>query len=83
MAQSELARLYETGWDNVLPPYDKKILACFELTAAEGFPPAKRALARIYGKGIGLPPDLAKAKAVLKGLPKQETNALLTELGAR
>ena len=83
VAQSELARLYETGWDNVLPPYDKKILACFELTAAEGFPPAKRALARIYGKGIGLPPDLAKAKAVLKGLPKQETNALLTELGAR
>lgn len=83
VAQSELARLYETGWEDVLAPYDKKILTCFELTAAEGFPPAKRTLARIYGKGIGLPPDLAKAKAVLKGLPKQEANALLAELGAR
>jgi TPR repeat protein len=83
VAQGELARLYEIGWDDVLPPHDKKILACFELTAAEGFPPAKRALARIYVKGIGLPPDLPKAKAVLKGLPKQETTALLAELGAR
>jgi TPR repeat protein len=83
VAQGELARLYETGWDDVLPPHDKKILACFELTAAEGFRPAKRALARIYVKGIGLPPDLPKAKAVLKGLPKQETTALLAELGAR
>jgi Flp pilus assembly protein TadD len=83
VAHNELARLYETGWDDALPPHDKKILACFEVTAAEGFAPAKRALARIYGKGIGLPPDLIKAKAILKGLPKQEMNGLLAELGAR
>jgi TPR repeat protein len=83
VAHNELARLYETGWNDSLPPHEKKILACFEVTAAEGFAPAKRALARIYGKGIGLPPDLIKAKAILKGLPKHEMNALLAELGAR
>lgn len=83
VAQVELERLYETGWNSVLPPHDKKILTCFELTAADGFVPAKRTLARIYGKGIGLPPDLAKAKTMLKGLPKHEANALLAEFGAR
>jgi hypothetical protein len=36
-------------------------------------------LARIYGRGIGLPQDLPKAKAMLKGLPKQEANALSAE----
>ncbi len=79
-AQAELARLYERGW-NSLPPYDKKILACFETTAAEGFLPARRFLARIYGKGLGLPRDRSKAKALLRGLPKQEMNALLDEIG--
>jgi TPR repeat protein len=82
-AQVELSRLYETGWEDVLPPYDKKILACFERTAAEGFVPAKRALARIYAKGIGQPPDLPRAKAILRGLPKQEVNALTAEFGVR
>jgi hypothetical protein len=51
------------------------------LTAADGFLPARRILARIYGKGIGLPPDLPKAKTMLKGLPKQEANTLLAEFG--
>ena len=82
-AQIELSRLYERGWEGVLPPYDKKILACFERTAAEGFVPAKRALARIYAKGIGQPPDLSRVKAMLKGLSKQEANALAAELGVR
>ena len=80
VAQVELAHLYETGLNPVLPPHDKKILACFELTAADGYAPAKRILARIYGKGIGLQPDLTKAKAMLKGLPKPEANALLAEI---
>jgi Tfp pilus assembly protein PilF len=79
-AQKELAGLYERGWDR-LPPYADKILTCFEITAAEGFLPARRFLARIYGKGIGLPRDMSKAKALLKGLPKQELNALLDEIG--
>ena len=83
VAQFELTRLYDAGWDGVLPPHDQRILICFEVTSADGFRPAKRALARIYAKGIGVPPDLQKTKAVLKGLPKQEANALLAELGAR
>ncbi len=80
-AHIELARLYETGWDDVLPLHDKQILGCFELTAKDGFVPARRILARIYAKGIGLQPDLPRAKAMLKGLPKQEANALLAEFG--
>lgn len=80
MAQIELARLYEEGWEQHLPPFDKKILACFETTAGEGFVPAKKILAGIYAKGIGVPPDTQKAKAVLKGLPKNEIKAVIEEL---
>jgi TPR repeat protein len=79
-AQAALATLYETGREPDLAPFDKKILSCFETTAAEGFIPAKKILARIYGKGIGMEPDRPKAKAVLKGLSKQETKSLLDEL---
>ncbi|MDF0645126.1 MAG: tetratricopeptide repeat protein [Nitrospira sp.] len=78
-AQAALAKLYEMGWDQQLPPYDPALLACFETTAADGFAPAKKTVARIYGKGLGTAPDLRKAKAALKGLPKQEVKALLDE----
>jgi TPR repeat protein len=83
VALAELARLYEVGWDQHLAPFDKKMLACIETTAAEGFAPAKKALARIYGIGLGVAPDRAKAKTALKGLPKQEANALMDELSLR
>lgn len=76
-AHDELARLYESGLETHLAQFDKRILACFETTASDGFTPAKKALARIYGKGLGVTPDLRKAKTVLKGLPKQETKLLL------
>ena len=76
-------RTARTELAGVLPPHDTKILACFELTAGDGFLPAKRALARIYGRGIGVPSDLSKAKAMLKGLPKQEAKERLAELDAR
>jgi len=79
----ELVRLYETGWDRQLAPFDKKILGCIETTAAEGFIPAKKALARIYGIGLGVAPDRAKAKASLKGLPKQDVKTLIDELSLR
>jgi Flp pilus assembly protein TadD len=82
-AQTELGRLYEQGWENVLAPHEKKILACFEATAADGFLPAKRMLARIYGKGIGVTANVPKAKTLLKGLPKPEATALLAEFAAR
>ena len=82
-AHDELARLYETGLDPSVVQFDKRVLTCFETTAADGFIPAKKALARIYGKGLGVTPDLQKAKAMLKGLSKQETNAILDEIAAR
>lgn len=80
MAQIELARLYETGVELSLPPFDKKILACFEATAGEGFGPAKKNLARIYGKGLGVKPDRQKVNTVLRGLPKHDIKAILDEL---
>jgi len=82
-AHDELARLYETGLDTRLAQFDSRILTCFAITAADGFIPSKKALARIYGKGIGVTPDLQKAKAVLKGLSKQETKTVMDEIAGR
>jgi TPR repeat protein len=79
-AHYELARLYETGLDTRLTQFDARILTCFTSTAGDGFIPAKKALARIYGKGLGVTPDVQKAKAMLKGLPKQESKAILAEI---
>ena len=79
-AHDELARLYETGLDTHLAQFDKRFLTCFETTAADGFIPSKKALARIYGKGLGVTPDLQKAKAMFKGLSKQEIKAVLDEI---
>ena len=80
MAQNELARLYETGWEPHLAPFDKQILTCFETTAGDGFGPAKKILARIYGKGLGVKPDRQKAITAVRGLPKQDIKAVLDEL---
>lgn len=80
VALAELVTLYEAGWGPHLAPFDKNILACFETLAAEGFVPAKKARARIYGLGLGVPQDRAKAKASLKGLPKQDLKTILEEL---
>jgi TPR repeat protein len=82
-AHDELARLYETGLDTRLAQFDTRILACFATTAADGFIPSKKALARIYSKGLGVTPDLQKAKAMLKGLSKQETKTVLDEIAER
>jgi TPR repeat protein len=82
-AHDELARLYETGLDTHLAQFDKRILTCFATTAADGFIPSKKALARIYGKGLGVTPDLQKAKAMLKGLSKQEIKSVMDEIAGR
>jgi TPR repeat protein len=79
-AHDELARLYETGIDTSLAQFDKRILACFATTAADGFIPAKKALARIYGKGLGVAQDLQKSEMMLKGLSKQEIKTLMDEI---
>ncbi len=83
VALTELGRLYESGWSPHLTPFNKGMLACFETTAAEGFLPAKRLLARIYGKGLGVPQDMQKARSLLKGFSKQEAKVLLDQLGLR
>lgn len=82
-AHDELARLYETGLDTHLVQFDKRILTCFATTAADGFIPSKKSLARIYGKGLGVTPDSQKAKSMLKGLSKQETKEVLDEIAGR
>lgn len=82
-ALSELARRYEHGTQPGLAQYDRRILACFDSTAADGFPPAKKALARIYAKGLGVEADRMKARIALKGLPAQDTQTLIDELALR
>ncbi len=82
-AHDELARLYETGLDTRLAQFDRRILAYFSTTAADGFIPSKKALARIYGKGLGITPDLQKAKAMLKGLSRKEMNEVMDEIAER
>jgi TPR repeat protein len=82
-AHAELARLYENGNELGLAHYDRRILACFDMTAAEGFLPAKKTLARIYAKGLGVETDRTKARIILKGLPKQDVQTLIDELGLR
>ena len=34
----------------------------------------------IYAKGLGLAPDLAKAKSYLKGMPREEVKRILDEI---
>ncbi len=82
-AHDELARLYETGLDTRLAQFDKRILTYCSTTAADGFIPSKKTLARIYGNGLGVTQDLQKAKAMLKGLPKQEIQEILDEIAGR
>jgi len=82
-AQAKLARLYEDGSETGPAPYDHRILSCLETTASEGFPHAKKALARIYAKGLGVPVNRDKAISLLKGLPKRALRELLDELELR
>ncbi|MCG3773895.1 MAG: hypothetical protein JW395_0712 [Nitrospira sp.] len=82
-AHDELAHLYETGLDTRLAQFDKRILTYCSTTAADGFTPSKKTLARIYGKSLGVTQDLQKAKAILNGLPKQEMQEILDEIAGR
>jgi TPR repeat protein len=80
-ADAVLARLYEEGLD-IQAPYTARILRYFKAAADEGLPQARLALARIYGHGVGVPQDLDKAKALLKGDHRDAAKALLRELTA-
>ncbi len=76
-----LARLYEQGLNQRIAPFDKTILLCIESAATDGLVPAKKHLARILAKGLGIPADQQRARAMLKGLSKPESTALRDELG--
>lgn len=80
-ANAELATLYETGFAPSLHPFDKRILTCFQTTAADGFLSTKKLLAWIYATGLGVDADMHKAKTILKGLPSNEAQALLEKAG--
>ncbi|HXF93525.1 MAG TPA: tetratricopeptide repeat protein [Nitrospiraceae bacterium] len=69
-SQSLLEKLYEEGIEGQVSPYDSRILNYFQTTAAAGLPRSRLMLARIYAKGLGVAPDGAKAKAMLKGFSK-------------
>lgn len=79
VAHMALVQLYEEGLEGV-PKHGQWILVYLESTAADGLIPSRTALARIYGKGIGVPQDIAKAKGFIRGLPKDDAKALLEEL---
>ncbi len=75
-----LERLYEEGRPDTLPPFDSRILRYFQAAAAEGEPGPRRALARIYARGLGVPRDTKKAAALLKGDSHEAARQLLQEL---
>jgi tetratricopeptide (TPR) repeat protein len=81
-AHAELVRLYEEGLDGQLPKHGQWILSYLESTAADGARASRAALARIYGRGLGVTQDMAKARGYLKGFSKDEAKALLEGIAA-
>jgi TPR repeat protein len=79
-AQRLLETVYEQGVAGQLAAYDPRILAYFKTAAAEGAPRARVSLARIYARGLGVPPDLERAVALLKATPHEDARRLLQEL---
>jgi TPR repeat protein len=80
VAQTQLEVLYEQGLAGALPPYDPRILAWFQTAAAEGLTRPRIALARVYGRGLGVPRDVPRAVALLRGTPHEDARRLLQEL---
>ncbi len=82
ISHAALVQLYEQGLDGQLPPHGQWILSYLESTAADGSIPSRMALARIYAKGLGLAPDLARAKTYLRGLPRDDVKSILDEVAS-
>jgi Tfp pilus assembly protein PilF len=80
VAQAQLEMLYEQGLAGELPPYDPRILAWFQTAAAEGLTRPRIALAKVYGRGLGVPRDVPRAVALLRGTPHEDARRLLQEL---
>jgi tetratricopeptide (TPR) repeat protein len=81
-AQAQLETLYADGVEGQLPPHDGRILEYFKSAADEGLPYPRVILARIYARGLGVPPDTRKALGLLKGNPREDARALAKELSA-
>ena len=79
-AQAQLELLYERGVPGVLPAYDARILRWFQRAAAEGLTRPRIALARVYGRGLGVPQDVPRALALLHATPHEDARRLLDEL---
>jgi TPR repeat protein len=79
-AQAQLEILYEQGLAGALPPYDPRILAWFQTAAAEGLTRPRIALARVYGRGLGVPRDVPRALTLLRATPHEDARRLLQEL---
>ncbi len=81
-AQAQLEALYANGVNGQLAPHDRRILEYFKSAAGEGLPYPRVILARIYARGLGVPPDTSKALGLLKGNPREDAQALAKELSA-
>ncbi len=79
-AQEQLEVLYEHGLAGALAPHDTRILAWFQTAAAEGLTRPRIALARVYGRGLGVPRDVPRAVALLRATPHEDARRLLQEL---
>ena len=81
-AQAVLATLYERGLEGLLAPYDDRIRTFFKMAAEEGVPRPRLVMARLYAQGLGVPQDIKKAKALLKGESSDEAKTLLRDISA-
>lgn len=82
-ARPLLETLYEHGVDQVLAPFDPRILRFFESAAAAGLPGSRLMLAQIYARGLGVEPDPERAKALLKGFAKGSAGSPPRETGSK
>jgi TPR repeat protein len=81
-AQRRLESLYEEGIPGQIAPYDARILDYVKTAAAEGQVRPRIVLARIYGRGLGVPKDVARATALLRSTPHEDAQRLLRDLGS-
>jgi tetratricopeptide (TPR) repeat protein len=79
-AQEQLEILYEHGLAGAVAPYDSRILAWFQTAAADGSTRPRIALAKVYGRGLGVPRDVPRAVALLRATPHEDARRLLQEL---
>ena len=81
-AQAQLEALYANGVEGQLPTHNGRILEYFKSAAGEGLPYPRVILARIYARGLGIPPDTSKALGLLKGNAREDARALVKDLSA-